>query len=150
MRERHRRVRCTFLFLCILFFGLPFPCFELAFLACSCVAIQKCLAFYSCSACFYSLAVVSTFSLNNVLLIYPFFFFNFYLTFTLLIITSADSELRQLRAPHSPSLRTSCSPLDLLLLHLCLYQRPTVTHIRTLSSPRNLFGYGHAHGRTFA
>jgi len=40
-------------------FGLPFPCFVLSLLACFSVAIQECLVLYSCSPCFYSLAVVS-------------------------------------------------------------------------------------------
>ena len=55
-----------FLFLVFAFFELHCACFVLAFLAFSCVAIQECLAFYSCASCFYLLAIVYTFPPNNV------------------------------------------------------------------------------------
>ena len=47
-------------------FGLLSPYFVLSFLACSSVAIQECLAFYTCSPCFFSLVIVPTFPLNNI------------------------------------------------------------------------------------
>lgn len=39
-------------------FGLPFSCLVLSLLACSCVAIQECLAFYFRASCLYSLDVI--------------------------------------------------------------------------------------------
>jgi len=55
-----------FLFLVFVLFGLRCPCFILAFLTYSCIAIQECLALCSCSPCFYLLAIVSTFPPNNI------------------------------------------------------------------------------------
>ena len=53
-----------FLFLVFVFFGLRCPCL---ILTCSCIAIQECLALYSCSPCFYLLAIVLTFPPNGFL-----------------------------------------------------------------------------------
>ena len=49
-----------FPFLSLVFFpfGLPFSCLVLSLLACSCVAIQECLAFYFRASCLYLLVVI--------------------------------------------------------------------------------------------